>query len=167
MRALKLWLLAFLCSSTAAWAAPASEDSIRELLAVTQASKLLEGVRAQLDGLRANLVRETLGGRTPTPAQQQAIERMTSRMVAVLQSELTWEKLEPMYLRLYRDSFTEEEIGGMLAFYRTPAGQAVIGKMPMVMQNTMVEVQRMIAALAPRMQRIEQDFVAELKAAGQ
>jgi len=167
MRVLRIGLVALLLGSAPAWAAPASEASIRELLSVTQAAKLLEGVRAQFDGLMGNMIRQAMNGRTPTPAQEQAIQRMKSRMVAVLQSELSWEKLEPMYLRLYRDSFTDEEVGGMLAFYRTPAGRAVIEKMPLLMQNTMVEVQGMIAGMAPQMHRIEQDLLADLKAAGQ
>jgi hypothetical protein len=90
---------------------------------------------------------------------------MKNNMVALLQGDLAWEKLEPMYLRLYTESFTEEEVGGMLAFYKTPAGQAVINKMPVLMQKTMLEVQKMSSGLAPRMQEIQKDFAAEMKSA--
>ena len=45
-------------------------------------------------------------------------------------------------------------IQGMLAFYRTPAGQAVIEKMPLVMQNTMQAVQERMGAMMPAMQKM-------------
>jgi hypothetical protein len=78
---------------------------------------------------------------------------------------LTWKKLEPQYIRLYQESFTEEEVAGMLSFYRTPAGQAVIDKMPVLMQRTMVDVQKMIVGITPQMKKIQEDFVAEISAA--
>ena len=159
-----LIVLLLLGSATAA-AAPASDSSIEQLLAVTQAQKILDGMRAQFDSLMNNAIQQALKGRTPNAAEQQAITNMKNRMIAVLQGELAWEKLEPMYLRLYRDSFTEEEVGGMLAFYKTPAGQAVINKMPLLVQKTMVEIQAMSTGMAPQMQKIQRDFMAEIQAA--
>jgi hypothetical protein len=149
----------------AAMAAPPSDGSLKQLLAVTQARKLLDGMRAQFDSLMNNAIQQELKGKTPTAKQQQAIANMRKRMVALMQGALAWEKIEPMYLRLYKESFTEEEVAGMLSFYKTPAGQAVINKMPVMMQKTMLELQKMMSGMAPQMQKIEQDFVAELKAA--
>jgi len=146
-------------------AAPASESSIKQLLAVTQAQKLLDGMRVQFDSLMNNAVQQALKGKAPTPKQQQAIEDMKNRMVALMQGELAWEKLEPMYLRLYKESFTEEEVAGMLSFYKTPAGQAVIYKMPVLMQKTMLDIQKMISVVTPQMQKIQENFIAEMKAA--
>jgi hypothetical protein len=149
----------------AAMAAPPSDGSLKQLLAVTQAQKLLDGMRAQFDSLMNNAIQQELKGKTPTAKQQQAIANMRKGMVALMQGALAWEKIEPMYLRLYKESFTEEEVAGMLSFYKTPAGQAVINKMPVMMQKTMLELQKMMSGMAPQMQKIQQDFVAELKAA--
>lgn len=82
-----------------------------------------------------------------------------------MQGEFAWEKLEPVYLRLYRASFTEEEIVGMLSFYKTPAGQAVITKMPLLTQNTMIEIQKLLSGITPQIQKIQEDFIAEMKVA--
>ena len=90
---------------------------------------------------------------------------MQNRMVSLMQGELAWEKLKPMYVRLYKESFSEEELTGMLDFYKTPAGQAVIQKMPVLMQKTMLEVQKMLSEATPQMQKVEADFIAEMKAA--
>ena len=165
MNVLRNALIVLLLSSTTAMAAPASESSIKQLLAVTQAQKLLDGMRVQFDSLMNNAVQQALKGETPTAKQQQAIENMKNRMVALMQGELAWEKLEPMYLRLYKESFTEEEVVGMLSFYKTPAGQAIIYKMPVLMQKTMLDMQKMISGVTPQMQKIQENFIAEMKAA--
>jgi hypothetical protein len=55
----------------------------------------------------------------------------------------------------------------MIAFYKTPAGQAVIAKMPAAMQNTMDEMQQMMLPVMQKMQRMQQDVATEMKAGGQ
>ncbi|MDR2506703.1 MAG: DUF2059 domain-containing protein [Candidatus Accumulibacter sp.] len=112
-----------------------------------------------------NTVQQALQGKNPTPKQQQAITNMKNRMVEIMQGEFAWEKLEPMCLRLYKESFSEEEVAGMLAFYKTPAGQALIHKMPVLMQKTMLEVQKMFSDVSPKMQKIQEQFAAEMASA--
>jgi hypothetical protein len=158
-----LWVLLF--APVNAWAAQASDGSIKQLLAVTKAEKLIDSMRAQIDSMMNKSIQQALNGQAPNAKQQQVISKMKNRMVALLQGELSWEQLEPMSLRLYKESFTEEEVSGMLVFYKTPAGQAVINKMPLLMQKTMFEMQKMASGLVPKMQGIEQEFRAEMAAA--
>jgi len=165
MNVLRNALIALLFCSATAMAAPASDSSIKQLLNITHARKVVDGMRAQLDTAMNNVVQQALQGKTPTPRQQQAIANMKNRMFALMQGETAWEKLEPMYLRIYKESFSEEEIAGMLSFYKTPAGLAVINKMPVLMQKTMLEVQKMLGGVTPQMQKIQEQFVAEIKTA--
>jgi hypothetical protein len=165
MYALKNILIVLLFCSTTAMAEPASESSIRQLLEVSQAQKLVDGMQAQFNSLMNNSVKQALKGETPTPEQQKAIENMKNKMVTLLHGELAWEKLEPTYLRLYQETFTEEEVVGILSFYKTPAGQAVITKMPVLMQKTMQDMQKIIVGIAPKMKQIQENFAAEISAA--
>jgi hypothetical protein len=158
-------LVALFLYSTSSMAEPASDKSIHELLVVSKAHSLLDSVMAQLSSAMNNSVQQALQGKTPTAGEQQAIDTMKSSMTALLQGELSWDKMEPMYIRIYKSTFTEEEVAGMLAFYKTPAGQAVINKMPTMMQGLMGEMQKMIAGMAPQMQKIQQDFAASVAAA--
>lgn len=164
MNAIKSILIIFLLGSTTALAEPASGDSVRQLLAVTQARKLVDNMLSQMDGMMNNSLQQALRGKAPTPQQQDALNNMRSKMTALIHQELTWESLEPLYLRLYQESFTEDEVKGMLAFYNTPAGQAVINKMPVLMQKTMLEMQAKMGALMPKIQKIQQEFASEMQA---
>lgn len=167
MNFLKFFLAVILFFSTNVWAEPASDSSIRQLLDITQSRKIVDGIAAQFDSLMDNTAQQALAGKTPTAKQKQAIFNMKNRMVSVMKGELAWEKLEPMYLRIYSEAFSEEEVAGTLSFYKTPVGQAVIVKMPVLMQQTMVEVQRMLEGATPKMQKIQQDFVAEMESLGE
>jgi hypothetical protein len=157
-------LLVLLLSSTAAMAAPAKDESIKQLLAVTHAQKLAEGMRTQFDVMVDNIVQQALKGKPPTANEQQAITRMKTKMATLFQGQFAWDKLEPMYLRLYKAAFSEDEVDGMLAFYKTPAGQAAVTKMPGVLQRTMTEIQATMGHLAPQLQAAQQEFLAEVKA---
>jgi hypothetical protein len=158
-----LFLILFL--STSAMATPASDTTIKQLLTVTRAQRLLDSMRGQVNSLMERAIQASLQGKQPSAKQKQAITRMKHRMIALLHKGLSWEKLEPVYIRLYKDTFSEEELSGMLAFYKTPAGQAVINKMPVLMRKSMLEMQRMTAGLTPEMQKIQHDFVADMAAA--
>lgn len=165
MNILKYSLIIFLFSSTVATAAPASESSIKQLLAVTQARRLLDGMRERVGAVMDNAVKQSLQGKKPNAKQEKAIKRMKTRMVALMQKNLSWKKLEPVYIRLYRESFTEKEIKGMLAFYKTPAGQAVIHKMPILLRKTIHEIQSMTYGMMPQMEQIQKDFISDMQAA--
>lgn len=165
MKILKYGLVILLFSANAAMAAPASDSSVKQLLNVTQARKLLDGMRGRVGALMDSSIKQALQGHKPNAKQKKAIKRMETRMVALMQKTLTWKKLEPVYIRLYKQSFTEKEVKEMLAFYRTPAGQAVIHKMPVLIQKTMHEVQAMTYSMMPQMQKIQKDFIDDMQAA--
>lgn len=164
MRILHAALAVFVLCSTTTLAEPATDATIKELLTISKAQKLVDDINKQMESQMNATVLKQLGGRLPTPSQQQVIAKMTQRMAALLKEELAWEKMEPMYTRLYKQSFTEEELAGMLAFYKTPAGQAILHKLPMLMQTLMQDIQDMIVGMTPRIGEIQRDFIAEIGA---
>ena len=51
----------------------------------------------------------------------------------------------------------------MLAIYKTTAGQAVIKKMPLVMQRSIAMMQEIMSPMMPKMQAIVRDAMRTLK----
>ncbi len=158
-------LLAYLamCPAIAA-EAPASETSIRELLTLTQSQKLLDGTMGQVDAMMQRSMKQALAGQTLTADQQRIMDNMRTKMIALFREDMKWETLEPMFIDVYKQSFTQKEVDGMLDFYKSEPGQAVIAKMPLVMQNTMQAMQGRMAVMLPKLQQLQQDAIAELKA---
>lgn len=151
--------------ASAAMAAPASEASVRQLLEITKARSLVDTMKTRMEGTFGKAFDLAVDDKKPSPAQQAAIEKMKTRMETVLTSYLDWNKLEAVYVRVYQESFSEEDIQGMLSFYQTPAGQAVVEKMPLVMQKSAEEMQDSFKTMMPELQKIQTEFAAEMKAA--
>ncbi|WP_341675556.1 DUF2059 domain-containing protein [Niveibacterium sp. SC-1] len=106
-----------------------------------------------------------LKDQTITPEVQALLDGMREKVVALVRRELRWEAFEPQLIDIYRRSFTQEEMDGMLDFYRSPAGRAVVAKLPLVMQNSMQAVQQVLQRLAPELQKLQQETVAGITAA--
>jgi hypothetical protein len=143
---------------------PPSEASIKQLLEVGQAHKLIDAMVAQIDAYMKQAMQQATQGRHVTPEIQKDIETRQAEMTAAMKEVLDWNKLEPMYVRIYQKSFTQGDVDGLIAFYKTPTGQALLTKMPVVMQNSMNEVQQMMQPMIQRIQRMQQEVVAELQA---
>ncbi|HEY6096117.1 MAG TPA: DUF2059 domain-containing protein [Gallionellaceae bacterium] len=142
---------------------PASEASIRELMVVTESKKLIEGTVGQVDAMMQASMQQALAGRPVSPDQQKILDQMRVKMLALLKEQLSWSSMEPMMIDIYQKTFTEQEVKGMLDFYRTDAGKAVIAKMPLVMQHTMQAMQARMSQMMPKMQQLQQQTLAQLK----
>jgi hypothetical protein len=150
--------------SAPAPANPPSETTIKQILEVMQARKLVDSMIGQMDTLMLQTIAQATQGQTIPPKVQKQIDQQRSEMMAMMKDLLAWEKLEPLYVRVYQKTFTQQELDGMLAFYKTPVGGAMIAKMPAVMQNTMEEMQSMMGPVMEKMQRMQKDVVAQMKA---
>ncbi|HEU0186301.1 MAG TPA: DUF2059 domain-containing protein [Gallionellaceae bacterium] len=144
---------------------PASEASIRELMTITDSKKLVEGTMGQVDAMMQASMQQALAGQPVTPEQQKILDQMRTKMLALLKEQLSWDSLEPMMMDIYQKTFTEQEVQGMVDFYKTDAGKAVIAKMPLVMQHTMQAMQQRMGQMMPKMQQLQQETLAQLKAA--
>jgi len=142
---------------------PPSDASIKQLLEIAQVRKLVDSIMTQMDNLMQQTVAQAVQGRPIPPKVQKEIDQTRAEMMATMKELLDWSKLEPMYMRVYQKTFTQQEVDGMLAFYKTPAGQAVLGKMPAVMQNTMDEMQQLMGPVMQKIQKLQEDVVAQMK----
>jgi uncharacterized protein len=143
--------------------APASDASIREMLELTNARQIIEGVKGQMGAMMNTAMQNATRGQTLTPERQAIIDRMSAKMSAVASDMLTWDALLPIYMRTYRESFTQDEIDGVIKFYKSAAGQAYVKKLPLVMQNVMREMQGVMKPAQEKMMAIQRESMQELK----
>lgn len=152
-------------AAPAAWSTPPSDASIETLLAVTQSEKLIEKTGADMEKYILAGVQAGLNGRQPNEREQHFIDKVARESAAVIREELSWSTMRPLMLQIYKAAFTQEEVDGQIAFYRTPVGTAVIAKMPAVMDASMVATQQRMASIMPRLQAIAKKAQEEGRAA--
>src|SRR5258708_28689495 len=101
---------------------------------------MLDGMKGQMTAMMNSAMQNATKDQTITPERQAILDRMSVKMSAVVTGMLNWDDLLPMYLRTFRASFTQDEIDGVIKFYKSPAGRAYVKKLPLVMQNIMREM---------------------------
>lgn len=141
-----------------------SDSSLEELLTITDSQKLIDSMWPQMDTMLKNSAKQALGETTLSAEQQKISDATNEKMAIIFKDEFSYEKLKPMFIKIYKESFSQEEVDGMVAFYKSKAGKAVIKKMPVVMQSTMANVQAQMTHIIPKLQKIQDDSVAEIKA---
>jgi hypothetical protein len=89
------------------------------------------------------------------------MDKMEQKMSTLLAEEMSWSKMEAAYLQVYKESFTQDEINQLIAFYKSPTGQMFVQKMPTVMQKSMLAMQQQMGPLMGKIQAIQTEAVAE------
>jgi hypothetical protein len=107
-------------------------------------------------------MKQALAGQTVTAEQQKIMDQTAVEMAAVLKQEMRWEEFEPLMIAVYKKSFTQKEMDGMLAFYKSDVGQSIVAKMPQVMQNSMQLMQSRMGAIMPKLQKIVAEAVEKM-----
>ena len=152
-------------ATTSLQAAPPSDASINKLLEVSKAGKLMDSVWAQMDGFMKTSMQQVTKGK-PLSADEQAImDKQQAKIIAVMKDELSWAKIKDGFVQVYRETFSQEEIDGIIAFYQSPAGQAFIDKQPALMKNTMAFMQQRMGPIMQKIQQRAEETAKELAAA--
>lgn len=134
-------------------AAPPTAGSVEKLLVAMDAQKVALAVQKQLNAAMKSGMEQAFKNQTLSPDAQQIADSLRKKITANIGDDLSWDNLKPIYVQVYTETFTQEEIDGLVAFYQSPAGQAYVAKVPTVMQKTMVIMQQRIGPVMARMQQ--------------
>jgi hypothetical protein len=117
-----------------------------ELLQMTQSDQILKTMEPMMKGMLAQ------AGKDMTAEQRAKAGDLQEKMLALIGESLN--KAKPALVKVYTDTYTEDELDGILAFYKSPAGKAFIQKMPEVMQRSMPVMMQMIGDLQPELKKM-------------
>jgi hypothetical protein len=159
-----LLLVLLIASPWSAHAAQPSAESIEKLLSITKAEALLDSIYTNTEQVMRQAMAQSLAGKTLSPEQKRFLDAAPQRFAEVMRDELSWAKLKPMYVQIYQESFTQEEIDGLIAFYGTPTGQATINKMPVVLQKSMAGIQARMQPFLEKMRTAIDQAIIDAKA---
>lgn len=135
------------------------EDLSKEMLKLMDMQKMMEQVISQVQQMQMTQMKQL-----NIPEQdQEKVAEFQRKLNAKLAEAISWDKLEPEYVKLFSEVYTEEELKAIVGFYKTPAGQSMLKKQPLLMQKSMVISQKNIQAAMPEIQRMTQEFKDSMK----
>ena len=142
---------ALLCSAAPILADEASKQAkIEEMLQLTHYDKMMQQMLEQMKNMQLEQLKKA-DMPAEARAQSEEIQQKTMTLVA---DRMSYEKFKPAFIQIYAEVFSEEEIDGIVSFYKSPAGKAMIEKSPLLMQRVMPMMQKVTADLQPDIQKI-------------
>lgn len=146
-------------------AQPPSEASVEDLLQLTRVEAMMGSLYANVEASMRQGMQQGLGGRRLNDAQQKIFDEMPRRFIAVMREELGWAAMKADIVRVYVETFDQAEVDGLIAFYRSPLGQAFIDKTPLAMQRSIAATQARMQTFLPRIEAAMQEAMREIRAA--
>ena len=149
--------------STSVGAAPASDESVEILLEVAQVQSTQDSMAGGYEEIMRAGLNQAFRGPGVSMDQQKVLDGMVPKFAALLREEMDWNKLKPRYIRLYQETFDQAEVVGLIQFYKSPAGQSFVRKMPELLHKTMAMTQSLIEALVPGIRSAMAGALAEAR----
>jgi len=90
-------------------------------------------------------------------------QKSMSDSMKVVMDKFSWANMKNMFVEIYAEVFTAEELNGVVEFYESPAGQKFVDKQPQLTQVTMQKMQAIMMEMMPEIQKQTMVAVEEAK----
>ena len=160
-------LLAFaLCLPLTAHADEASRRvKAQEMLNLMHLDRLMDQMMdTMLQQMSA--MKNQLGGSTVKPEDQAKLDEFQQKAMELIKSQMGWKALEPDYVDIYAKTFTDEQLDAILVFYKSPAGIALVDKLPTLTAEGSQLAQAKMIALQPQLRQLIQEYAKSTTAHG-
>ena len=159
-----LGLLTALVANSAQAAAP-TPQSVEKLLLLAKFGQMSHGFAIQIDNAIDMTTKRVLGGHAPNAGEKVILDDLKAQTKAVLNDQLSWDKIKGTYIRIYSDNFSQEQIDALIVFYQWPAGQAFAEHQPLIEQQLQGLLQPQMIPLTMKIQSLIRDAMFKLREA--
>ena len=159
-----------ICLTSLSLASAQAVDATRrakaaQMLEVTETDGMMKEQMAGLEARINGMAKEQAGGPNMTAQQTKLMNDYLKQVSTITDGEISWEKLRPLVVDKYAAEFTDEQLDAIIAFYKSPAGKALVEKTPAMAQQTMTMVQERIKLVQPQLIAVTKTYEEQMKAA--
>lgn len=117
-------------------------------------------VQQAVDGIvkQVSDAAQSVTGLNPTPANKARLDDFDGKISQMLDAQLGWKALQPVLTDLYAKTFTEQQLDAIITFYKTPAGAALVEKIPEIDAQVSQLAKSKLNVLQPQMNQMFADF---------
>ena len=149
---LRLLLTLALAASAQAFAPGPTGADIDPLLKASRGQSLPAGGGAQMEAVQQQEFDKHFAGREMTDEQKAEVARIQAKTQEIVRTALSWDEMRPVYLDVYKKTYTREDVRAITKFYESAAGQRMLDKNPALMQNIMAAVQQKMVPMLEALQ---------------
>jgi hypothetical protein len=153
-----LVLVLALCLPIAARADEATHRAkAQEMIVLLHTDRMVKQVSANFMK-QLSTAGEKLIGPNATPEKKDQLADFEKKFAQMIDAQVGWDVMEPALTDYYQMAFTKEELDVIVTFYKTPAGAALVEKMPGINAQTTQLLQSKMAAVQPKMKQMYDEF---------
>jgi hypothetical protein len=120
---------------------------------------MMDSMKTQMD----KAIMQSAETDSMSDAQRKMMVNFETQAMQLISDSVKWQTIEPEYVALYTKNFSEEELDGMLTFYNSPVGQAVLTKMPSMLNESMQIAQKHVESVAPQIKALQDKLMQQMK----
>jgi hypothetical protein len=140
------------------------QAKVRQLFVTMRMDHMLDQMMSAIEKQVQAVAQTTPGAQNMTPEQKKLTQNFMDNAMKAVRESVGWNALEPDYVKLYADTYTEEEIDGILAFYKSPVGQKMLEMTPQLTEGGMKIVRSRMGDFQPKIQALQEEYMKQLAA---
>jgi hypothetical protein len=141
------------------------QELAEELMTLTNAKQNIEQSFAQIKQMMVSQIQKMATPAGEAGAAKEKLAQEMNQMMDLIGKELSWDNMKDDYINLWADVYTDQELKDIIAFYKTPSGQAMVKKQPELMKRSMEVSQKVMAKIMPKIQAMAKDMEESMKPA--
>jgi uncharacterized protein len=120
-----------------------------KLLGLFNLDKTYDQTVRQAVGMATNM----LGGQKMSEQEREKAVQAVEASVNVTLEKFSWARMKTMFVDIYSEVLSLEELRGLVAFYESPVGRKFIAKQPELTAATMKKMQVLFQDILPQIQQ--------------
>ncbi len=140
-----------------------SEASIESLFEVMNSKQLVEDSLVKIDATLQSSLNRSLKGKPATAYQIGIVKQAKDDISALIHNRLSWQNMKPVFIQSYQKTFSQDEINGILEFYQTDAGKALLNKLPTAINTSVELMESQLKDMSPEIDKIRQAAIDKMK----
>ena len=150
MKFLTILCFTFLVAFSAQAEEKSSQESVEKLMELTETSKMMDAMQGQIGQMFDGMSKQMGLSEEEKPA----FETYMKKVASLMEEEMNWEAIKEPMINIYLKHFSEEEVKGLIEFYKSDLGKSMIQKMPLIMQESMLISQELMKDIMPKIQEL-------------
>lgn len=140
----------------------AKQAKVKELFATMHLEHNLDRMMSAMKSQVEATAQNAPGSDHLTPEKKKIQQEFIDNSMKVVNDAFGWQVMESAYVKLYADTYTDSELDGILAFYKSPAGQAMLAKTPELTAGTMQIVHSRMTEFQTRMKALQDQYLKQM-----
>jgi len=162
MKKLPLLVIAALFIASVGHAAPPTIESVDRLLVAAKLGASIDSMAKSVDRNIRHAAEQGIAPAKLTPADEKILSDLRTQLQALIKQELSWDKIRDIFEKAYADTYTQDQINGLIAFYNSPLGQAFAEKQADITVKTGGLLQRRMMGVMVKVQGSARESVGQI-----